>query len=140
MSVWASIKRNWRYPVLHWMLSLILAPLLIGILGMVQKGEVTAVDMGHASMLLLVFLTAGVVLSTPVLLVHIVLFATLLARGTRSFDVLVACNAVVILLMALTMMTIGGEAMRLYFTGYALAVLLTNLLLRSFLPVVPTDG
>ncbi len=139
-SMWSTLRRYAKYPVKHWLLTLLLGPIIIGFTAWMRAGEVGPNELGQAFSMAILFMVFGTILSIPAALAYRLLFARMLASGRTNAEVLVAGNALVLVMMGITMWIIGGYAMPTFFIGYSCALLIGNVFLRSHMPAKDRMG
>jgi hypothetical protein len=139
--MWSSLQRYGQYPLKHWVLTLLLGPTILGFYSWIFAGEVGSNEFGQAFFMAILFVVFGTVLSIPAAFTYLLLFARMMASGRTNSEVIVAGNALVLVCMGITMWVIGGSAMPTFFLGYAVALLVGNVFLRSRLPARdPSSG
>ncbi len=121
---------NVRYPLVHWLLSLLLSPVFLSLF------NASAMWVDHDRIVASALELMGVILfyagslSVPILFLYALGFNWMRSRGVANIYVLIMGNALVIGLMALVMFYwIGGYTMPWLFGGFASAVLFSNFLL-----------
>ncbi len=124
-----------RYPTLHWLLTVVAAPVLL--LSYVFATEGMPGLAGDGVMMFWVFLVGGALLSVPTYVLYLVVFIWLFERVRSPLVLKAICNMLVIGCTGLTFWLLGGFAIEMLFLSYATAVILNSFLLKIRPPVKP---
>jgi hypothetical protein len=119
-----------RYPTLHWLLTIIAAPVLI--ITYVHSSFTPAPVTNVGDLLEMYWLTFvfGALLSVPSYVLYLVVFFLLFERIRSSLLLKGLCNVFVICCAGITYWLFNGSAMPMLFLMYVMAVVYSSALLK----------
>ncbi len=124
------IKRHVRYPVIHWVLTLFIAPVIIGLFGFIGDGMSLGSSLKDGFAFGVLIILMGAVFSLPTVVLYAIYFTWMRSLARSKTLILLVGNALVLVLMGISMYILGGYMMPWLFAGFSVALLLAGLVLR----------
>lgn len=122
------MSNSFRFPTLHWLSTLVVATFLLFVYVLCVSGPE---EVKNDAMTYWVVFVCSAVLSLPTYLLYRLVFQWMVKRVRSPFLLKVFCNAFVICCAGLTFYWLGGSAMPGFFMTYAVAVILSSMLLKT---------